>query len=137
MRPRYVVKKAEISTEQDAENENALQDASERVPSQAGIRSRHNEQQEKPSSEDYPREEPSIPSEGITRTAEREVEGNSHSHVSRAVQAVDTDRGEADKGKSFAVSAIYVSIRSPSRHTLSRPHISQDALSVFFNIPPE
>ncbi|KAJ4315375.1 hypothetical protein N0V84_008384 [Fusarium piperis] len=114
MRPRYVVKKANNATEQDAEDEDDLKDASERGPSQTGIRSRHNEQRERSSSGDYPGEERSISSQETAATPRRELEEeqSSHSHVSGAVQAVDTDCGDAEKGRSFAVSAIYVSNHS-------------------------
>ncbi|KAL6352541.1 hypothetical protein LRP88_14311 [Fusarium phalaenopsidis] len=114
MRPRYVVKKADNATKRNAEGEGELKDVSERESSRTDIRSRHNEQRGRPNSdeddEDSPNEGQNNPSEEIsnTRRREREEESNSHSHVSRAVQTVDTDCGDAEKGKSFAVSAIYM-----------------------------
>ncbi|RSL79740.1 hypothetical protein BHE90_001537 [Fusarium euwallaceae] len=101
MRPRHVVKKAYNATKQDEEDKNEWKDTSD-------IYSRHNEQRETPSAfedrEHGPAEEQRISFDDIASTPrrEREEEPRSHSHV------VDADRGEAERSKSFAVSATYM-----------------------------
>ncbi|RSL54692.1 hypothetical protein CEP54_009739 [Fusarium duplospermum] len=82
MRPRYVVKKADIATEQDAGDENTLKDASEQGSIRTGNRSL--------SSEKDQGEERSMSSQETSSTP------------------VDRDPDGTEKDKSFAVSAIYM-----------------------------
>ncbi|KAJ4226298.1 hypothetical protein NW759_004884 [Fusarium solani] len=103
MRPRYVFKETENATRQQPEDENELRDARGRGSTQTGNRSRHSKEREKPSSEDDQGGDHSISPEETSTTSGRELEEDQNSE-----QAVDTDRGGAEKGKSFAVSAIYV-----------------------------
>lgn len=121
MRPRYVVQKADNTAEQHAEDGEGSDDSSEQGSSSTGTHwrpSMDEDSQDDPRQSGSPREVPSGPGR------DNEEEQSNSSHVSEAVQTVTTNHGEAQNDKSFSVSAIYVSVHSPSSHTLSHSHTS-------------